>query len=74
MDATRKRRSRDEERRIWYARQRTQRFARRLGFPTEETRPVESTDWPVNQLGRGAAGEPFPTKLPGTLWREETRE
>jgi len=73
MDATRKRRSRDEERRTWYSRQRTRRFARRLGFPAAEAKPAQSMDWPVNQPSRGTDGEPFPTKLPGTLWREETR-
>jgi len=37
MDATRRRRTRDRARQRWYARQRQRRFARFLGFPSEDT-------------------------------------
>jgi hypothetical protein len=39
MDATRPRRTRDRIRQDWYARQRSFRFARRLGFPLTAPTP-----------------------------------
>jgi hypothetical protein len=46
MDATRRRRTRDAARQGWYARWRSARFARRLGFPPASAAQARSCELP----------------------------